>query len=74
VADGGANLFEVELQVGYRVIMRKAHACGGTEWEITRTGADIGMRCLKCGRRVMIEREQFERQVKRVEAAEDGHQ
>ena len=46
--------------------MRKQHPCGGFEWEVTRIGADIGMKCLKCGRRVMLPREEFERRVKTV--------
>jgi hypothetical protein len=44
--------------------MRKAHPCGGLEWAVTRVGADIGLRCIKCGRRVMLTREEFERRVK----------
>jgi hypothetical protein len=52
--------------VGYKVRMRKPHPCGGCEWEITRTGADIGMRCLTCGRRVMLTRAKFERQIKAI--------
>lgn len=44
--------------------LRKPHACGGDEWEVTRIGADIGIRCLTCGRRVMLPRAKFERQAK----------
>jgi len=52
--------------------MRKPHPCGGYEWEVTRTGADIGMRCLTCGRRVMLPRSKFERRVKTILSAGDG--
>jgi DNA-directed RNA polymerase subunit N (RpoN/RPB10) len=31
---------------------------------VTRTGADIGIRCLTCGRSVMLPRSKFEKQVK----------
>lgn len=54
------------VQVGDRVWMRKPHPCGGYEWEVTRIGADIGLRCLTCGRRVMLPRSRFERQAKRI--------
>lgn len=57
-----------EILVGMRVQLRKAHACGGDEWTITRAGADVGIVCAQCGRRVMLEREEFERRVKRVVA------
>ena len=33
---------------------------------MTRTGADVGLECAKCGRRVMLEREEFERRVRQV--------
>lgn len=52
--------------VGMRVRLRKKHPCGSDEWTVTRTGADIGMVCDGCGRRVMLEREEFERRVRLV--------
>lgn len=56
-----------EVTVGDRVRLRKAHPCGGHEWEVTRTGADIGLRCLTCGRRVMLPRGKFTKQVKAID-------
>jgi len=52
--------------VGDVVRLRKTHPCGCDEWEVTRTGIDFGLRCLKCGRRVMIPRPRFERSVRAV--------
>ena len=60
----------MRVVVGMRVRLRKAHPCGGDEWTITRAGADVGMACAKCGRRVLLEREEFERRVKQV--VDDG--
>jgi hypothetical protein len=62
----------LEVHVGDRVHMRKVHPCGGYEWEVTRTGADIGLRCLTCGRRVMLPRGKFEKRVKAILDAKDG--
>lgn len=45
--------------------MRKPHACGANQWEITRTGADIKIKCLGCGRIVMLPRQDFERAAKK---------
>ena len=56
----------LRVQIDDVVQMRKAHPCGGTEWVVTRVGADIGIRCLTCGRRVMLPRSRFERRVKRI--------
>ena len=39
--------------------MRKPHACGSREWMITRTGADVKIKCLGCGRVVMLDRGDF---------------
>lgn len=52
------------IRVGDRARMRKPHPCGGYIWEVTRIGADIGIRCLTCGRRVMLTRSRFEKRVK----------
>jgi hypothetical protein len=49
-----------------RIRMRKPHACGGNEWRITRTGADIGVECGQCGRRVVLSREEFQRRLAQV--------
>lgn len=52
------------LAPGDVVRMKKAHPCGSDRWQIYRTGADIGIRCLGCGRRVMVPRVKFERSVR----------
>jgi len=54
----------VVVQVGDVVQTRKVHPCGGSQWQVYRIGADIGMRCLTCDRRVMLPRRQFEKAVK----------
>jgi hypothetical protein len=53
-----------EFRVRDIVELRKAHACGGSQWEIVRLGADIGLRCGTCGRRVLLERRVLERRMK----------
>lgn len=54
-----------QFETGDHVQMRKPHACGANEWQITRTGADIKIKCLACGRLVMLPREEFERAAKK---------
>jgi hypothetical protein len=51
----------LELNVGDRLTLAKQHPCGSREWQVTRVGADIGLICAGCGRRVMIERRELER-------------
>ncbi|MBQ1520723.1 MAG: DUF951 domain-containing protein [Clostridia bacterium] len=55
-----------DFTVGDRVIMRKPHACGSSEWEITRTGADVKIKCSGCGRIVMLDRGDFMRAAKKL--------
>jgi len=54
-----------KLFVGDVVEMRKAHPCGGLLWEVVRVGADIGLVCQTCGRRVLLPRRKFAHQAKR---------
>jgi hypothetical protein len=56
----------IPVAVGMRVRLRKPHPCGGDEWTVARTGTDVGVVCVRCGRRVMLEREEFERRVKQI--------
>ncbi len=59
-------------RIGDVVRLRKTHPCGGTDWEVTRTGIDFGLKCLTCGRRVMVPRTRFERSVKERLKLGDG--
>ena len=45
-----------ELTLGDVVRLRKVHPCGGYDWEVVRLGADVGLRCLQCKRRVLLTR------------------
>jgi len=54
----------IEVDLGDVVRLRKKHPCGSYEWEVVRLGADIGIRCLGCGRRVLLPRRTFEKRVK----------
>jgi len=55
-----------EYKLGSIVIMKKDHPCGTNKWEIIRLGADIKIKCLNCGRTIMIPRIEFNRKLKKV--------
>jgi hypothetical protein len=55
-----------DIKIGDVVKLGKVHPCGGDEWEVVRLGADIGIKCLGCGRRVLIKRDVFVRRVKKL--------
>ena len=48
---------KINWQLGDLVKMRKQHPCGGFIWEILRIGMDFRLRCLKCGRIVLLPRQ-----------------
>lgn len=58
------NILTYEL--GTKVVMKKQHPCGANEWEITRLGADIKIKCLNCGRTILIPRIEFNKKVKKI--------
>ncbi len=55
-----------EYKLGSKVIMKKPHPCGINEWEITRVGADIKIKCLGCGRSIMLPRIEFNKKLKKI--------
>ncbi len=48
------------------VIMKKPHPCGTNNWEIIRVGADIKIKCLNCGRSIMMPRIEFNKKLKKI--------
>ena len=60
------------FSLGDTVQMKKPHACGSNAWEITRVGADIKIRCLTCGRVVMLDRQDFMRSGKKILSHTEG--
>ncbi len=54
----------LDIHLGDVVRLRKPHPCGGYEWQVVRVGADIGMVCQTCQRRVLLPRRDFEKRVK----------
>lgn len=47
------------------VVMKKAHACGSKEWQVIRPGAEIGLKCLGCGREIMLLPSQIDKRMKK---------
>ena len=51
--------------IGDKIITKKKHPCGGDTWTVIRVGADFKIRCDKCGRVVMLSRDEFLRALKK---------
>jgi hypothetical protein len=54
----------IAFAVGDVVRLKKSHPCGGFDWSVVRLGADIGIKCQTCGRRVLLPRRDLERRLK----------
>ena len=50
-------------KLGSIVIMKKQHPCGTNKWKIVRVGK---IKCLNCGRTVLIPRIEFNKKLKKV--------
>ena len=64
----------VDIQVGDVLQMKKTHPCGGREWLVLRVGMDFRLRCLTCGREMMILRGKAEKSVKKILPRADGEE
>ncbi len=53
----------LEIRLGDVLRLRRRHPCGGSDWLVTRLGADIGLRCLACGRRLLLDRPTLEKRL-----------
>ncbi|MBL8047013.1 MAG: DUF951 domain-containing protein [Anaerolineales bacterium] len=56
----------IDFRLGDVLRLRKPHPCGGYEWQVVRLGADIGLECLTCHRRVLLERREVEKRTKKI--------
>ncbi len=67
-----------DLQIDDVVRLRKPHPCGSSDWIVVRLGADIGLKCLGCGRRILMPRREVARRLKTIvnttgdESSEEG--
>lgn len=55
-----------DLKLDDIVQLRKTHPCGSTQWRVYRLGADIGIVCLTCDRRIMLERRKLAHRIKQI--------
>lgn len=56
----------MDIRINDKLTMKKRHPCGSAEWLVLRIGMDFKLRCLGCGREVMIPRSKAEKNIKKV--------
>jgi len=66
----------VPIKIGDVVKLKKPHPCGANEWEVTKLGMDIGLKCVNCGRKVRLLRYDFDRRfrgyIRKAEESKKG--
>ena len=57
----------MDVRVGDLLEMKKAHPCGEKRFLVLRAGIDFRIRCLGCGREVLVPRSKIERNIKKID-------
>ncbi len=56
----------MDVRVGDILLMKKKHPCGSDSFSVQRIGADFRIKCVGCGREVMLERVKVEKNIKKI--------
>lgn len=56
----------MNISVGDRLIMKKKHPCGDSDFTVLRVGMDFKLRCCGCGREVMLPRSKAEKNIRKI--------
>ena len=62
----------MDIKIGDILTMKKQHPCGSNRWKVLRIGADFRMECLGCGRQIMNPRSKIEKNIRKIERAEEA--
>ena len=55
-----------DIKEGSKIILKKGHPCGSNHWEITSHGVICKIKCLGCGRVIIIDRTELKKRIKKV--------
>lgn len=61
-----------EIKLGDVLQMKKPHPCGSDKWQVLRVGMDFRLKCLGCGRMIMLARNDVMKRMKKIVAEENG--
>ena len=67
----GSTMQRPELHLDDLLQLRQPHPCGNDVFKVVRLGADIGLECTNCGRRVLLERRKLANRFKKVVLPEE---
>lgn len=61
----------MDVRVGDILTMKKTHPCGERKFLVLRSGMDFRIRCLGCGREVMVPRTKCEKNIRHIQHQEE---
>lgn len=56
----------MDVRVNDILEMKKVHPCGERKFLVLRSGMDFKLKCIKCGREVMLSRSKAEKNIKKI--------
>lgn len=56
----------MDIRIGDKLLMKKNHPCGGSEFLVLRSGMDFKLKCVKCGHDIEIARVKAEKGIKKI--------
>jgi hypothetical protein len=59
-----------KYDIGSLLVLKKGHPCGENLWEVVKLGADIRLKCTKCGRLIIVPRIELNKKIKKVKEKE----
>ncbi|HQN75061.1 MAG TPA: DUF951 domain-containing protein [Bacillota bacterium] len=64
----------MKYQIGDIIITKKPHVCGNDHWSVERIGAEVRIKCTKCGREVMMLKMDFDKRIKSIITIQEANQ
>ena len=56
----------MDIHINDELNMKKPHPCGNNRFLVLRVGMDFKIRCMQCGREVMVPRKKVEHNIRKV--------
>ena len=61
----------MDVRVNDILEMKKVHPCGEKNFLVLRSGMDFKLRCIKCGREIMLPRSKAEKNIRKIIHADE---
>lgn len=56
----------MDINVNDIIEVKKPHPCGSKEFQVLRIGMDFKIKCVNCGREIMLPRYKVEKSIRKI--------